>query len=136
MVTVDHKRIAANEKQLKALTDKIGRLVDIMATVENPAPYQRRSAEMEAERAELVAELFRQRAQAELEKTPLQISEADVRAALRGLLDDLRDKEGRVAELRTALASQIDRVELDPETERCVIHYRLTTGVNLASQRG
>lgn len=59
-----------------------------------------------------------------------------VRAALRGLLDDLRDKEGNVAELRAALASQIDRVELDPESERCVIHYRLTTGVNLASPRG
>jgi len=63
-------------------------------TVENPAPYQRRIAEMEAQRAELVAEL------------------------------------------RTALASQIDRVELDLVTERCVIHYRLTTGVNLASPRG
>ena len=91
---------------------------------------------MEAERAALVAELIRQREQATLAKTSLQISEADVRVALRGLLDDLRDKAGRVAELRTALASQIDRVELDPVTERCVIHYRLTTGVNLASPRG
>ena len=136
LVAVDYKRMAANEKQLQSLTDKTGRLIDIMATVENPAPYQRRIAEMETERAGLAAELSRQRAQAELEKTSLQISEADVRVALRGLLDGLRDKEGNVAELRAALASQIDRVELDPETERCVIHYRLTTGVNLASPRG
>ena len=136
LVTVDHKRMATNEKQIKALTDKISRLIDIVATVENPAPYHRRIAEMEAERAALVAELSRQRAQADLEKESLQINEADVRVALRGLLDDLRDKAGRVAELRSALASQIDRVELDPETERCVIHYRLTTGVNLASPRG
>ena len=136
LVPVDHKRMATNEKQLKTLTDRIGRLIDIMATVENPAPYQRRIAEMEAERAALVDELSRQHAQADLEKTSLQISEADVRVALRGLLDDLRDKACRVAELRTALASQIDRVVLDPVTERCVIHYRLTTGVNLAPQRG
>lgn len=135
-VTVDHKRMATNETQLKALTYKIGKLIDIMAVIENPVPYQRRIAEMEAERAGLEAELSRQRAQADLEKASLQISEADVRAALRGLLDNLRDKAGRVAELRSALASQIDRVELDPETERCVIHYRLTTGVNLASPRG
>ena len=43
---------------------------------------------------------------------------------------------GKIAELRSALASQIDRVELNPLSERCVIHYRLTTGVNLASPRG
>jgi multidrug resistance efflux pump len=127
--------MTSNEKQVKALTGKVGRLLDIMATVENPAPYQRRIAEMEAERAGLVAELSRQQAQADLEKTAVQISKADVRGALRGLLDDLRAKEGNVAELRAALASQIDRVELDPESERCVIHYRLTTGVNLASPR-
>ena len=107
-----------------------------MATVENPAPYQRRIAEMEAERAAPVAEPSRQRAQVDLEKKSLQISETDVRVALRGLLDDLRHKAEKVTELRTALASQIDRVVLDPVTERCVIHYRLTTGVNLASPRG
>jgi multidrug resistance efflux pump len=127
--------MTSNEKQVKALTGKVGRLLDIMATVENPAPYQRRIAEMEAERAGLVAELSRQQAQADLGKTAVQISKADVRGALCGLLDDLRAKEGNVAELRAALASQIDRVELDPESERCVIHYRLTTGVNLASPR-
>ena len=75
-------------------------------------------------------------ARADLEKTAVRISEVDVRGALRGLLDELRAKEGNVAEFRAALASQIDRVELDPESERCVIHYRLTTGVNLASPRG
>ena len=83
-----------------------------MATVENPAPYQRRIAEMEAERAAPVAEPSRQRAQVDLEKKSLQISESDVRVALRGLLDDLRHKAEKVTELRTALASQIDRVEL------------------------
>src|SRR5688500_14051705 len=107
-----------------------------MATVENPAPYQRRIAEMEAERAGLNTELSRQRAQADLEKTALRITEADVRVALQGLRDNLRDKEGKVAELRAALASQIDRVEQDSASERCVIHYRLTTGVNRASPRG
>jgi hypothetical protein len=135
LVTVDHKRMATNEKQLKTLTDRIGRLIDIMATVENPAPYQRRIAEMETERASLVDELSRQHAQADLEKKSLQINESDVRVALRGLLDDLRDKEGNVSEIRSALASQIDRVVLDPATERCAIHYRLATGVNLASPR-
>lgn len=73
--------MANNEKLVKDLTGKIGRLLDLMTTVENPAPYQRQIAEMEAERDGLVAELSRQQAQADLDNTAVRISEEDVRGA-------------------------------------------------------
>lgn len=60
-VAADYKRMGTNEEQVKALTGKIGSLLDIMATVENLAPYQRRIAKMEAEHAVLVAKLSRHR---------------------------------------------------------------------------
>ncbi len=53
----DKKRIPTIEKRLAALFVKIGRLVDLTASVDDPAPYLRGVAEMEAERAGLLAEL-------------------------------------------------------------------------------
>ena len=133
LAPVDEKTITAGEKRLATLTSKIGRLVDLVASADDPAPYQRRIAEMETERSGLTAELSRSRAQMAIERAARHITEADVRVALRGVLEGVRSRLGSVSEVRPALASVIDRIELDPDSERCVIHYRLKGGVKLAS---
>ena len=49
----------------------------------------------------------------------------------------MRDlEEERTKKLRDALTQLIERIEFDPEYRQSVIHYRLDTGVKLASPRG
>ncbi len=82
-----------------------------------------RVAEMEAERVGLVEDLTTDRASKNEKRRSKKISETDVRAALIQLLERLRSKQDDVREMRAALASRIDRVKLDPVSERCVMHY-------------
>lgn len=42
---------------------------------------------------------------------------------------------GRIREMRDALAKLIERIEFDPVTREATIHYRLDTGVKMASPR-
>jgi hypothetical protein len=139
----DKKRIPAIEKRLVALSTKIGRLVDLSASVDDPSPYLRGVAEMEAERAGLLEELDQAKTSLIQAKTTKQFGIEEVR----GLLDTLwRDLEERreVAETRVMLQEMISKVELEPGSTQVKIHYAVpvvsafsadTTGVTLASSQ-
>lgn len=62
----------------------------------------------------------------------MSVAFAEIKEAAR-----MRDlEEERTKKLRDALTQLIERIEFDPEYRQSVIHYRLDTGVKLASPRG
>lgn len=133
---VDGRTLAAVEKKIGTLTAKVGRLVDLIADAPAGAvaAYQRQVTEYEAERARLVDELAAMRARRDQARQAEAITAEQVRGLLSTLLAEMR--EAPAAQQRQALAGLVDKVELDPETLSCRLHYRLETGVKLASRRG
>lgn len=133
---VDGRSIAALEKRIATLTAKVGRLVDLIADAPDAAvaAYQRQVTEYEAERARLVDEAQQLRTARDQAQQAERITPAQVRALLSTLLAEMR--ESPADQQRAALSGLIERVELDPDTLACRMHYRLQTGVSLASRRG
>lgn len=143
-VAPDKKRIPAIEKRLAALSAKIGRLVDLTASVDDPAPYLRGVTEMEAERSALLVELDQVKTSIAQARTAKQFGMEEVRKLLDALWRDLEVRQ-EITETRTALQEMIARIELAPGSTQVTIHYAVpvasaisadTTGVTLASPRG
>jgi site-specific DNA recombinase len=103
---------------------QIDRLVELSAQSAAPAPFLRKVAELEGQRQALATEL--QRREEEYRQSLLfhQVAEHEVRALLVSLANDMAeaDREG----LKHALFTMLDRVELDPGTLACTVHYRLS----------
>lgn len=133
---VDGRSIAALEKRIAGLSAKVGRLVDLIADAPAPAvaAYQRQITEYELERARLAEEAAQLRAAREQARQAEAITPDQVRGMLRTVLGEMR--EAPAEQQRQAIAGLVERVDLDPETLSCTMHYRLETGVKLASRRG
>src|SRR5690606_34559360 len=118
-------------------------LIDLLTEADEmeAAPYQRAIRDAEAERANLLQELKLLRSQQAQQITAATITVDDVRAMLGGLFAELRDSvaAGEIQTTKAALSGLVERIELDPVSEACVIHYRIAnpdTGVIVASPRG
>ena len=127
------------KKRLSSLDAKSARLVSLIAEDVDAAPaYRRAVAQLEADRAAVQAEI-EEADRATDQATVIALwTVADVQRMLLVLRETMQaDQEaGRVRELRTALADLLEKVEYDPETRSAVVHYRLQSGVKLASPRG
>ena len=70
-----------------------------------------------------------------------EITPGEVRQLVRVLFDTLSTSidDGELKTIKAALSGLIEKIELDPVSEKCVIHCRISapdTGVKLASPRG
>lgn len=126
-------------RRLATLEGKIARLVDLIAEAGEAAPaYRRAIASAEQERAALVAEI----AQAETDSRQATIIRAWTVADVTRLLATLRASletdlaEERIQAVRETLAGLVDKITLDLKSRTYEIHYRLNTGINVASPRG
>lgn len=137
---IDGRRVAGMEKRAETLAAQISKTVDLAAQMDDPAPVLRRVSDLESQRAQLLAEVADLKARQAIVTSAAAISEAEVRALLRRLLDelsattcdaDLRDQA------RLALREIVERIELDDKgkTPALCLHYAVSTGVNLASPR-
>lgn len=121
--------------QLQNNTRRISQLVDMAAELKDRAPALRRIEEMEAERAALEVNLQ----QREDERAEAQILQQLTAPQVSKILDGLAWLPGddRMA-IRESLGQLLDRIELDPETGECQLHYRISPVIraNLASPRG
>lgn len=141
---VDKRSIAGLEKKLANITTKVNKLIDFMTECDPgslPA-YQRAVTNMEAERAVILEQLEEINVKVETNTIAEEISVEQIKSLLMMVSDDMKaavDSEDIVA-LKTALGSMIDRVVLDPVSQRCEILFSLappdSTGVTLASPRG
>lgn len=138
---VDGRRIAGMEKRAVSLAAQIAKTVDLAAQIPDPAPVLRRVADLEHQRAQLVAELDALQARQQAVAGADSITDDQVRLLLQRLLHEVtsaaQDSDLRI-EARMALREVLERIELDPKekTPALVLHYAVSTGVNVASPRG
>lgn len=140
---VDGRRIAGAEKKLAGQTAKIGKLIDLLAEADDASKpaYKRSISQAEAERANMLHELQQLRQRATLSEDAKAITPNEVRHLVRVLFDNLSTSidDGDLKTIKAALSGLIEKIELDPASEKCTIHYRIAspdTGFNLASPRG
>ena len=126
-------------RKIATLDNKIAKLVDLIAEADETAPaYQRAIATMEAERAAMTTELEQATTESHQADVIRAWTATDVERLLVGLRNALEADmaEDRTLAAREALAGMLDKIVLDLESRTWEIHYRLHTGVKLASPRG
>lgn len=124
-----------NIRSTIAETNKqISRLVDLAAQAETPAPFMRKVAELEQQREQLTTELATRETEHQQQMLWHQVSQHEVRSLLVALASEMAetDREG----LKHALFTMLERVELDPDTLACQIHYRLSAQRLVGSPTG
>ena len=131
--------LAGLKRKLATLDGKIGKLVDLIATAGEAAPaYQRAIAGMEAERVALTAEIEQAATESRQADIIRAWTPADVGRLLAGLRNALETDlaEDRLTAARESLAQLVDKIILDLESRIWEIHYKIYTGVKMASPRG
>lgn len=144
---VDGKAIAAAEKRVSQLTNKVATLVDLVtdAGEGERAAYRRAIEAHETERAALLQELDVMRRNARQHKEAKAYTERDARRLLRLLAEDLQAAAAsdNTETTKAALGGLVEKIVLDANAEHLHIHYRIgasleapDTGVNVATLRG
>ncbi len=136
---VDGRRIAGLDRRIAALTQQIGRTVDLAARLDDPAPVLRRVQDLEHARAQLIEELADLRARGDQLRQAEQLGPEQVRSLLGRLLAQIREAAAESetrATARVALHEVLDRIELDVDASSVRLHYAVQTGDKVASPRG
>lgn len=141
---VDGRRIAGIEKRAATLAAQIARTVDLAAQLADPAPVLRRVADLEHQRAELLADAAALKARAQMSEAAGQITDDQVRALLGAVLDAIaeagpEDAERR-DEARQAMREVLERVEITAPAEKrqspvLRLRFAVNTGDMVASPR-
>jgi site-specific DNA recombinase len=122
--------------RLKELNQRVSRMMDFTASLQDPGPALRKIDELEQQRKAVLEELARLEKESGLNSQLAEITEPMVKQLLRGVVEEIQamDREG----LKDMLASLADKVVLDPANLACRIHYRIgIEGRNrVASPRG
>ena len=130
--------LAAIKRKLTTLDTKLAKLVDLAISEADAAPaYRRAIVNLEAERAALSADLERAETDSRQAATIAAWTPADVERLLSGLRNSLEADlaEDRTKAVRDALNALVEKIVLDLESRTWEIHYRLYTGVKMASPR-
>lgn len=109
--------------EVAALASKISRLVDMAAEMTDPAPIMRKIEELETQRAGLAESLQNQEADYQQRVMLNQITDTHVRNLLTSIAEGMNESDRPT--IKSTLATMIERVDLDPATLACQIHYRL-----------
>lgn len=134
--TAGSERIADIRAEVAGIAARISKALDIASQLSDPAPALRKIDELEAQRKALASELARLDAERELAMAAANVSEDKIRAILAQIAEEAKDTER--GDLRSVIASLVDRIELDPETLSATLHYRIAApvaGVKVASPR-
>jgi hypothetical protein len=131
--------LGALRRRLEGLDQRIRRIIELMAEDPATAPaYRRTIAGLEADRGGLLAELEQAEQDSNLARVVRAWTVADVERLLAGLRNSLETDlaEDKILAVREALHGLIERIILDLESRAYTLHYRLDTGINMASPRG
>lgn len=121
--TRDQARVQALQRQAADLERKIGRVRNLMTTMRRPEAMAPKLEELVAEKAAVDREAAALVDAAGTKNVLRLITEADVRAAIDGMVAGLPglDRAQQKARLRTLL----ERVSVDPDDLSCYLHYRI-----------
>jgi len=121
------KQEAGRGRELRArvseLSERIGRMMNLAAEMALPGPALRKVEELERERVKALEGLESWEATQAQYAARSELTAASVRAALDGLGEQLFDQERD--QMKVALGVILQRVELDPESLDCRLHYRI-----------
>lgn len=127
--TAERQNLATNSHQralrdrLTDLTARIARMMDLAADLVDPGPALRKIDALESERKTALAALASHEA-AQAQYAPLaELTAHDVRTVLRDLAENLQQSERD--QVKDALGALVERINLDPGTLACQIHYRV-----------
>lgn len=109
--------------RVTGLVDRISKMMDMAAELANPGPALRKVDELERERAKALAALEQWEGEQAQCASLARIDGGSVRRALRGIADSLNDGERDT--VKAALDGMVEKIELDPATNACLIHYRV-----------
>jgi len=119
----------------KDLGRRISRFMDMAVELDSRAPVLRKIEEIERERAQIAGRIAALEERDRAAVAAAAITADDVLRLLGTMAEDLHsyDREG----LKNYLGAMLDRVELDPQTLDCQIHYRISLPMRnkLASPR-
>jgi hypothetical protein len=121
-------------EQVAALTAKSSRLATLAAESDTPRPFLEQLKTIERQRETLQAELETLQADERSAEVLHAITEKEVRKLLSGLADHLEHVDR--AALKQLVSGIMERIELNPSTMECRLHYRINAGEFVASPRG
>lgn len=122
--TEQHRRGQALKERVSELTGRIAKMMDMAGDLADPGPALRRVDDLERERQAALAALDQwEAAQAQCAALST-VRPADVRRALHGMVRGLRESERDA--VKTAIVALVERIDLDPQTLACSIHYRIS----------
>ena len=115
---------------------RMAKIANCIPEMKNPRPLVAKLEEMDAERARLLAELKQAQADRDVVRALSQITERDVERMLDTAIEQMEQLEQ--GELKDFLRGLVGKIELDPATLTCRMHYRipLRLGVKVASPGG
>ena len=133
----ERRNLAANthahalRERITDLTARISRMMDLAADLAAPGPALRKIDALEAERKTAVAALATHEAERAQYAPLVALTSQDVRQALANLATDIRQTDRD--QVKDALGALVERIDLDPATMACTIHYRVrpTSGLGL-----
>lgn len=135
--SAERSNLAANtharamRERVTDLTTRISRMMDLAADMATPGPALRKIDALEAERKTALAALATHEAERAQYAPLAELTAQDVRQALVDLATNIRQTDRD--QVKDALGALVERIDLDPATMACTIHYRVrpTTGVGL-----
>lgn len=110
-------------KELIAISDRIQATLALAPRLEDPAPALREVDRLERERRRISAEVDRLARERAAATALANITEAAVREVIVELRSDLAGDDR--ARMKDRLSELCEKIELEPETLRCQIHYRI-----------
>jgi site-specific DNA recombinase len=118
------------------LDRQLGRVRNVITLMERPEAMAPKLDELMAEKQALDRQAAELAAQASTKRVHSLITEADVRAVVHGLLENLEQLDRGLVKAR--LRALFEKITVDPTTLNCRIFYAipLATGFSVASPRG
>jgi DNA invertase Pin-like site-specific DNA recombinase len=110
-------------RELKSLTERISKAMDMAAELSNPGPALRKINELEEQRNLLIGEIDLLEREYQQQIALSNISEEQIKSALSTVAQDMQhmDQES----LKDMVTTLMEKIELDPVTLECQLYYRI-----------
>ncbi len=122
--------------EVVALNTKVSRAMDLVVSLDDPAPALRKVNELEAKRKQVADEIARLEKEYQAQVVMQSLTRNDVKRIIDELAEDMSEDDPH--RLNRIIGTMVDRIILDPVNLTYQIHYRISQsdGVSMASPRG
>lgn len=121
---------------LNQVTRQISKAMDLALNLAEPGPATRKIDQLEQQRQTLIQQITTIEREHSTQAALSQITEEQIRHLLNDIAADLSNTP--TTEWKEIIRKMVDRIELDPATLECTVHYRIPVAdrLSVASPRG